>query len=164
MKMYWRFFRFTILHKWYVFIECCKLGIPWRGLKHDMGKFRPKMFKVYARRYYAGNAIDALPDLDYLNCFSQHLRRSDHHWQYWVYVRNNGTMMCLPMSNNARKELLADLRGSSLFYVTDVSVWYENHKQEFHMESETRKWLENQLGIINTHWESCENLTRNDYF
>ena len=30
-------------HKWVVFILCCKIGIPWRGLVHDLSKYpQPK--------------------------------------------------------------------------------------------------------------------------
>lgn len=148
MKPYWNFFKFTMTHKWYVFLECCKLGIVWRGLKHDMGKFRPKVFHAYARRYNLGNDYSAIDDVEYNLAFAAHLRRSDHHWQYWVYVRNNGEPRILPMSENALKEMLADLRGSSLYYVTDARKWYKNHKHEFHIHPDSRTWLEKHLGVV----------------
>ena len=39
---------YIIRHKWYVFIECCKLGIIWRGIWHDWHKFLPGEFFPYA--------------------------------------------------------------------------------------------------------------------
>ena len=39
---------YVLRHKWYVFIECCKLGIPVRGLVHDLSKFRPSEWFPYA--------------------------------------------------------------------------------------------------------------------
>ena len=29
----------VLKHKYYVFIYCCKLGIPWQGITHDLSKF-----------------------------------------------------------------------------------------------------------------------------
>lgn len=43
----------TVLkHKWVVFKLCCKAGIPWRGLVHDLSKFSPTEFWESAK-YYA---------------------------------------------------------------------------------------------------------------
>jgi hypothetical protein len=43
---------YVIRHKWYVFLECRKLGIGWLGLVHDWSKFRPSEFIPYARHFY----------------------------------------------------------------------------------------------------------------
>ncbi len=147
MRKHWRYFKFTMRHKWYVFVECCKLGIPWRGIKHDMGKLRPKAFFAYSKRFAAGNDYAAINDLSYHHVFASHLRRSEHHWQHWCYVRNSGEIKYLPMPDGARKEFLADLRGSSRYYGTDVVEWYQNHQDEIHVHVLTRNWLEIQLGL-----------------
>ena len=39
---------YLLRHKWFVFIECCKQGIFWRGLVHDCSKFLPDEFFPYA--------------------------------------------------------------------------------------------------------------------
>jgi len=36
------FLNYLIRHKWYVFVECCRYGVPWRGISHDMSKFFTK--------------------------------------------------------------------------------------------------------------------------
>ena len=41
-------------HKWVVFKLCCKVGIPWRGLVHDLSKYSPTEF-FESVRYYVGN-------------------------------------------------------------------------------------------------------------
>jgi len=138
---------FMMTHKWFVFLECCKLGIPLRGVKHDMGKFRPKAFTNYARRFAAGNSYESIDDYSYLYVFANHLRRSEHHWQYWCYVRNSGEIKYLPMSSGARKEFLADLRGSSRYYGTDVGEWYKANRHFIHLHKQTRLWIESKLGI-----------------
>ena len=41
-------------HKWYVFIFCCKIGMPIRGFMHDMSKFSPTEF-FESIKYYQGD-------------------------------------------------------------------------------------------------------------
>ena len=40
-------------HKWYVFVFCTKIGMPIRGLMHDMSKFSPTEF-LESIKYYKG--------------------------------------------------------------------------------------------------------------
>jgi hypothetical protein len=51
LKYLWSMMR----HKWFVFIEACKLGIPWLGLIHDLSKFAPSEFIPYARYFYGNH-------------------------------------------------------------------------------------------------------------
>lgn len=156
INQYMMFLRFTMKHKWYVFVECCKLGIPWRGIKHDMGKLRPKAFHAYSRRWAAGNSYKAIDDITYLKVFANHLRRSEHHWQYWSYVRNSGEVRYLPMPDGARKEFLADLRGSSKYYGTDIIAWYDDNRHFIHLHADTRNWLESMLGVTYPQEHPCQ--------
>ena len=41
-------------HKHRVFINCCKCGIAWRGIVHDLSKFSPTEF-FESVKYYQGN-------------------------------------------------------------------------------------------------------------
>ena len=56
--MYYKYLQYVIKHKYYVMIECFKVGLYWRGLVHDMSKFRPSEFIPYARYFY-GDYPDA---------------------------------------------------------------------------------------------------------
>ena len=38
-------------HKYFVFKYCCKLGIPWQGITHDLSKFSPTEFIVNDESY-----------------------------------------------------------------------------------------------------------------
>lgn len=42
-------------HKWVVFKLCCKAGIPFRGLVHDLSKFSPTEFWESVK-YYQGTS------------------------------------------------------------------------------------------------------------
>ena len=46
--------RLVLQHKWRVFINCAKCGLPWRGFMHDMSKFSPIEFFESAK-YFQGN-------------------------------------------------------------------------------------------------------------
>ncbi len=45
---------YVIRHKWFTFVECYKLGISWRGLVHDLSKFRPSEWGPYVESFYGG--------------------------------------------------------------------------------------------------------------
>jgi hypothetical protein len=150
-----KYLKFLLKHKWFVFLECKKLGISWRGLKHDMGKFRPKLFKAYSRRFANGNNYHGDLGLEYRMAYNKHLLRSDHHWQHWGIIRDSGEVHYLPMSDRARKEFLAELRGNSRLYGTNTANWYEAHQNEIFLHLETKKWLEEQLGFYRVGGQLC---------
>ena len=41
-------------HRFWVFYYCCKLGIPWQGIKHDMSKFSWTEFSESVKYYQGG--------------------------------------------------------------------------------------------------------------
>jgi len=86
IKYLWQVLR----HKWFIFIEACKLGIPWLGLIHDWSKFLPSEFFPYTRYFRGGKSPNDEPhgiDFDY--AWLNHQRRNKHHWQYWVLMNDN---------------------------------------------------------------------------
>ena len=141
MKQHWQYLKYVLRHKWFVFLECCKLGIIWRGIIHDWTKLTPSEWNGYVYRFTRGNGYD-IESLEYLYAFSHHLNKCRHHWQHWAYVRNDGTIRYLPMPEKARLEMLADLRAMSRQFGTDVRAWYSDNYDEFHLHSETRNWLD----------------------
>jgi len=52
MNKYLKYLKYVLVHKYYVFIECFKVGLFWRGIMHDMSKFFPDEFLPYARYFY----------------------------------------------------------------------------------------------------------------
>ncbi len=43
---------YVMRHKWYVFVECCKLGIPLLGIIHDWSKLLPDEWWAYTNHFY----------------------------------------------------------------------------------------------------------------
>lgn len=46
-----RHFKKVCIHKRWVFYYCCKVGIPFQGLVHDLSKFSPTEFWESVKYY-----------------------------------------------------------------------------------------------------------------
>lgn len=84
MKAHLQYLGYVVRHKWLVFVECCRLGIPWQGLIHDWSKFLPSEWFSYVGYFY-GEKDEAAFDLAWL----LHQKRNPHHWQWWVMNEDN---------------------------------------------------------------------------
>lgn len=144
-----------IRHKWFVFLECCKAGIPWLGLIHDLSKFRQDEFIPYATfdfnkkrnesGYYkptdTGN-----PAFDY--AWFLHQKRNKHHWQWWCLPDDGGGLKALDMPLKYRKEMVCDWRGAGRAYGGSGAVqWYVANSKKIKLSPATQEWVEKELGI-----------------
>jgi len=100
MKKHWLYLKYVVRHKWFVFVECCRLGIPWRGLVHDLSKFRISEWFAYVNQFYGewgyrysqerdGGCGDELArQAETFAAFDKawllHQHRNPHHWQAWL--------------------------------------------------------------------------------
>ncbi len=95
-----KYLSYVLRHKWYVFVECCKLGIPWRGIVHDLSKFLPDEWFPYANYFYANPFKPKRNETGYYKPYDtgdedfdlawlKHQKRNPHHWQYWVLPKDN---------------------------------------------------------------------------
>lgn len=142
-----------LFHKWHVFWEAAKLGIYWRGLVHDFSKLSPHEWLPRAKalgknkpenQYGVFESLDAELVLSWL----RHYHRNPHHWQWWVTRLDNGERRVLPMTDEYRREMLADWRAvSKMPGRQDVVPWYLQNKENIELHPETRSWIEKQLGV-----------------
>ena len=107
----------VVTHKWWVFYYSCKLGIPWRGIKHDMSKFSPVEFWESVR-YWDGKQ-SPIPickvDKGYSLAWQHHKGRNSHHYEYWVdNLDSGGTAIKIPWKDLL--ELIADWLGAGRAY------------------------------------------------
>jgi hypothetical protein len=164
-----RYLNYVLRHKWYVFLECCKLGIPLRGIVHDWSKFLPDEWFPYAEYFYGDEkehneewfkmtrkygVFEATPYgetyTDKFNiAWNHHQKRNDHHWQYWYLLFDDGGFGTMPMSDRARREMLADWRGAgrAITGKDNTKEWYLKNAKNIVLRAETRWWIEHQLGI-----------------
>lgn len=155
---YLKYLRYLLLHKWFVFIECVKLGIWWRGLVHDLSKFLPSEFFPYAHYFYSLILSKSEPgyfqsenvkNVQFKRAWLLHQKRNPHHWQWWV-LRNDDDSVAeiLEMSDAYRREMLADWRGAGRAqgYGDNVREWYQKNKKYICLHPRTRAWIEEQIG------------------
>jgi len=162
---YLKYLRYVLRHRWYVFIECCKMKIYWRGIIHDLSKFLPDEFIPYANYFYGKSSKkQKRDDTGYYVPYETgdgkfdfawllHQKRNKHHWQYWVLIRDNddnkGEYVILNMPLKYRKEMLADWRGAGKAqgFGNNTKEWYEKNKDKMKLHPSTRRWLEKALRI-----------------
>lgn len=153
MIKYFKYLRYIIIHKWYVFIECCKLGIPIRGIIHDMSKLRPSEFFAYANYFYSPSdipveqGIKIQHKLDLAWMFHQH--RNPHHWQFWLLKEDDGILKPQPMPEVFILEMVADWKGAgrAITGADNTASWYKENRDKQLMHPDTRKRVEELLGI-----------------
>lgn len=141
-----RYLRTFLKHRWYVFVECVKMGIVWRGIVHDLSKLLPSEWFTYVEYFegmhaakYCGPSgpprhIQESMDLSRL----KHLHRNKHHWQHWVLREENGGTVSIFMPMAYVKEMLADWRaGARVRGKSSIKEWFEviHHKIELHPAS-----------------------------
>ncbi len=105
-------------HKWWVFYYCCRAGIPWRGIKHDMSKFSPTEFWESVR-YYQGtrSPIDACKeDKGVSKAWLHHKGRNSHHYEYWQdNFDKGGAPVLMPYKDTI--EMFCDYLGAGRAYM-----------------------------------------------
>ena len=122
MKRYWQHFKALLKHKWLVLRECWKRGLYWRGLVHDLSRFRPSEFLPLARALYNPDGTPTDPSSvstnpDYRRACLLHCHRNTHHPENWVLPRHevegsNGNLLraeVLPMNERDAIEAVCDL-------------------------------------------------------
>ena len=161
---YFKYFNYVIRHKWFVFVECYRLGIPWLGIIHDWSKFRPSEFIPYARYFYGNykSCKDAIPSWIKIRLFKEdidryfdrawlyHIHRNKHHWQYWLLQEDDGPVKNIPIPVKYLKEMLADWKGTgkAITGKDDIKEWYEKNKHIINLNLINRKWIEKKINEV----------------
>ena len=159
MNKYIYYIKYLIKHKWYVFLECWHLGIPWLGIVHDFSKLRWSELVPYAR-HFGGNIqrgrdktgyykAGAGGDRDFDVAWLYHLHRNKHHHQYWCLTQDDDPNMVLKMPYKYMLEMVADWRGAGKAQGTpDTKVWYLAHRERMRLHPVTRVEVEYLLDIV----------------
>lgn len=146
---HFEYLSYVLRHKWYVFVECWKSGIPLQGIVHDLSKFLPSEWFPYAEYFYGdwrkGNtdrqatAPEAI-QLAFEVAWNYHQKRNKHHWQYWVRLGDDGTTLALEIPIKYSKEMVADWRGAGKAITgrDDTFDWYCKNQLKINMHWHTR--------------------------
>lgn len=166
MKAHWLYLKYVLRHKWYVFLWCCRYGIPLAGIVHDLSKFAPVEWFPYVDKFYGGPYPEAnhgdmrlwfddkytqpWVDRRFDEAWNHHQKVNPHHWQWWVLLEDSGKVKPLDMPLRYRKEMLADWRGAGMAIkgIDETPEWYKKNRGKMQLHPETRQWVEWQLGFV----------------
>ena len=111
-------------HRFFVFIHCIRLGLPFRGLKHDLSKYSP--FELFnSAKYYRGSGtpiyVQRRKEGVYSSLAVRHTHRNKHHYEYWIDIYLNNVVLIM-MPYKYAIEYVADIISASKVY---------NHKKYY---------------------------------
>ena len=159
-----KYLSYVVRHKWFVFLECCKLGIPFLGIIHDISKFYPSEWTPYVNYFYgnkegikkgrdetgyykAGDTVDEKFNFAWL----LHQKRNKHHWQWWILPIDDGSTKIFDIPIAYKKEMIADWFGAGRAQGTpDTLSWYKKNKDKMKLHPKTREWIEYKLEELRT--------------
>jgi hypothetical protein len=156
-----KYLGYVLRHKFHVFKVCWGEGLYWRGLVHDLSKFRPSEWFPYAEFFYGKKKEQARDATGYYkptntgnsafdHAWLLHQHRNDHHWQWWISPQDDGGEVVMQMSPRAVKEMVCDWKGASIAQGfngrTDLVAWYRKNKTKMRLHPLTREWIEFFLG------------------
>lgn len=146
--IYWKYFWRIAFHKLVVLIECAKAGILWRGIFHDLSKFRSDEFFASAR-YHLLKEGDVKPEQwakiqrEGKRAWGLHQERNAHHPEYWRLEKGS-----FPMSQGARLEMVCDWKAAE-YYPDSCSAreYYQTNSDTIPLDELTREWVEAYLSL-----------------
>lgn len=151
IKRHLAYLKYVIRHKVYVWQEGRKINVPvYLLFLHDWSKFLPGEWFSYARTFYDKSGKKHYSEtVSFTYAWNGHQKRNKHHYQYWMLHFDRGETRALEMPDKYRREMLADWRGASRCTngCDKVIEWYLKNKENIVLHKETRKWIEEQLGV-----------------
>ena len=152
MKKHLKYAWYLARHLWFVLVECVRLGVIWRGLVHDLSKFRPSELFPYVE-HFGGDVTSKRDKSGYYKptdsgnarfdvAWLRHAHRNDHHWQHWTQATDDGGVKLYDMPEPCVREMLADWRGAGRAQgFSSVRDWYEKNQLKIKLTPGTRDFL-----------------------
>ena len=127
MSNYFKHFITITKHHHQVFIHCCKAGIPFQGILHDLSKYSPAEF-IPGGKYYQGFRSPNEAEREatgYSSAWIHHKGRNKHHFEFWYdYEMATKKIVPMDMPDCYIKEMFCDRIAASKTYNK------ENYTQE----------------------------------
>ena len=144
-------------HRFKVFKLCCKAGIPFRGLVHDLSKYSPTEF-IESVKYYKGTyrPISACKkENGYSKAWLHHKGRNKHHHEYWYdYSAPNA---CAPMPYKYTVEMICDTLAAGMTY--QGKNWTNDYQLKYYLKDREKKNINPKIDKILL--EVYENVSQN---
>lgn len=158
LRNVFKHFKLITIHRWYVFLNCCKAGMPIRGLCHDLSKYSPTEFWE-SIKYFQGNRspIDACKEVNgYSMAWMHHKGRNPHHYEHWQDNFDKGGQ-AVQMPFKYALELVCDYLAAGraymkkdFSYIAEYDWWCGKKKNPIAMHPQTKEFIElmlNQMRI-----------------
>jgi len=153
MKKFFRHLHTINKHRRIVRRVCFKIGVPWRGLTHDLSKYSREEFWTSVKYYTDGKKSPT--ELErrtegYSRVWMHHRGRNKHHLEYWFDI-DLATRKYVPMKMPIKylKEMFADRLAASKVYLgkdyTNASPleYLESHNVTHMMHQDSWNQLHN---------------------
>lgn len=139
LKVYWNYLKYIIQHKWYVAIECFKMGLYLHAFTHDISKFKPSEFFPYAVKFFSGDYAFKYFSVEqrFDEAWNHHQKRNKHHWDYWV----NSDGHALPMPKKYISQMIADWRGMSKKFGDTARDYYLKNMHRMKLHNSTKNYI-----------------------
>ena len=121
-------FKLITTHKWYVFKNCFKARIIWRGIKHDLSKFSPTEF-FESVKYFTGDKspIDnCKKEKGWSKAWLHHKGRNRHHYEYYKTILIMAEIRKMPYKDNL--EMICDYIGAGQAYLKDKFTYSSEYE------------------------------------
>lgn len=137
MKKFLKHLKTIVKHKHAVMKCCFKMGIPLRGILHDLSKFTWKEFSIY--KFYNGKRSPhevAREKLGYSPSWLYHKSKNKHHWEYWL---DNETKEFIPIKIPYKYaiEMVCDFIGAGKVYMNEK--WTPSAPLEYHNKTKNNR-------------------------
>lgn len=145
-------------HRFHVFINACKVGIPFQGLKHDLSKYTFKEF-ISSSKYYTGKyspiVNERLSEGLYSSIFNHHTNLNKHHYEYYVdYYKGDIVLIQMPFKFSL--EYVIDVISASQTYLgksfkkDEPLKFFLRFESTILMHSMTIEYIKKLLSIYST--------------
>ena len=133
-------------HRFKVFKLCCKAGIPFRGLVHDLSKYSPTEF-FESVKYYNGTyspISNCKKENGYSKAWLHHKGRNKHHHEYWYDYAAPEKTPVMPYKYTV--EMICDTLAAGMTY--QGKNWTKDYQLNYYLEDRKRKHINPKIDAI----------------
>jgi hypothetical protein len=127
------------------------LGVPIRGLLHDISKLTPLEWVGIGRQFCSSSTDEKARNGDLFKEAKEHHRKlNKHEMDHWY--QENGE--CLPVQSGILKEAMADWAAFGGLCLTKGAIrryagqCYAKWARNYRMHEDTRKWIEDFVAAL----------------
>ena len=119
-------------HKWVVFKLCCRVGIPWRGIVHDLSKFSWTEFGESIKYYTGTNSpiSKCRKEVGVSYAWVHHKAKNKHHPEYWLDFYPEPRPVIMPYKYTA--EMICDKIAAGIIY--EGKNWKQDCEYNYYMK------------------------------